>query len=125
MKIFQFMTFNIDGFIMIIDAKIKHLVLFDYGLLGKICDKIKYLISMKIGITNSINFNFGKIKIDSCNSLPINKTDFHNVTILIKSIVNKNKNKYYYDIFLEKGLHKDKQMFVYYKCYIMIELTFF
>ena len=46
MKIFQFMTFNIDGFIMIIDAKIKHLVLFDYGLLGKICDKIKYLISM-------------------------------------------------------------------------------
>ena len=76
MKIFQFMTFNIDGFIMIIDAKIKHLVLFDYGLLDKICDKIKYLISIKIGITNSINFSFGKIKIDSCNSLPINKIDF-------------------------------------------------
>ena len=44
--------------------------------------------------------------------------------ILIKSVVNKNKNKHYYNIFLEKGSYKDKWMFVYYKCYIMIELTF-
>ena len=49
---------------------------------------------------------------------------FHNVIILIKSVVNKNENKYYYNIFLEKGSYKDKWMFVYYKCYIMIELTF-
>ena len=28
------------------DGKIKHLVLFDYGLLDKICDKIKYLCSI-------------------------------------------------------------------------------
>ena len=34
-----------DGFIMVLDEKIKHLVLFDYGLLEKVCDKIKYLIS--------------------------------------------------------------------------------
>ena len=27
----------------------------------------------------------------------------HNVTILIKSIVNKNENNYYYNTFLEKG----------------------
>ena len=32
----------------------------------------------------------------------------YNVIILIKSVVNENKNKYYYNIFLEKGLHKDK-----------------
>ena len=64
---------KIDGFIISIDGKIKHLVLFDYGLLAKICDKIKYLISKKRGITNSINYNFGKIKIDSYNSLPIKK----------------------------------------------------
>ena len=64
---------KIDGFIISIDSKIKHLVLFDYGLLAKICDKIKYLISKKRGITNSINYNFGKIKIDSYNSLPIKK----------------------------------------------------
>ena len=32
---------------------------------------------------------------------------FHNVIILIKSVVNKNKNDYYYNIFLEKGLYKE------------------
>ena len=31
---------------------------------------------------------------------------FHNVTILIMSVVNKNKNKCYYNIFLEKGSYK-------------------
>ena len=46
---------------------------------------------------------------ESYNSLPIEKIfTFHNVTIPIKSVVNKNKNNYYYNIFLEKGLHKDK-----------------
>ena len=49
---------------------------------------------------------------------------FRNVKILIKAVVNKNKNKYYFNIFLEKGSYKDKWIFVYYKCYIMIELTF-
>ena len=33
---------------------------------------------------------------------------FHNIAILIKSVVNKNENEYYYNIFLEKGLYKDK-----------------
>ena len=33
---------------------------------------------------------------------------FHNVIILIMSAVNKNKNEYYHNIFLEKGSHKDK-----------------
>ena len=52
---------------------------------------------------------------------------FHNVIILIKSIVNKNENKYYYNMFLEKSLYKYKFQevkFVYYKYYIMIELKF-
>ena len=73
---------KIDGFIISLDGKIKHLVLSDYGLLDKIFDKIKYLISKKTGITNSINYNFGRIKIDSYNSLPIEKIlTFHNVII--------------------------------------------
>ena len=38
---------KIDGFIMVLDGKIKNLVLFDYGLFDKICNKIKYLISKK------------------------------------------------------------------------------
>ena len=85
---------KIDGFIIILDGKTKHLVLFDYRLFYEICDRIKYLISENTGITRSINHNFGKIKIDSCNSLPIQKIlTFHNVIILIliKSVINKNK----------------------------------
>ena len=70
----------------------------------KICDKSKYLISENSGITDSINHNFGKIRIDSYNSLPIEKIlIFHNAIILIKSVVNKNKNEYCNNIFLEKG----------------------
>ena len=37
---------------------------------------------------------------------------FHNVIMLIKSVVNKNKNKYYYNIFLEKGSYKDKNVYI-------------
>ena len=32
---------------------------------------------------------------------------FHNVIILIKSVVNKNKNDYFCNIFLEKGSYKE------------------
>ena len=65
---------KIDGFIMVLDGKIKHLALFDYRLFDKICNKIKYLIIKKrSGITNSINHSFGRIKIDSYNSLPTQK----------------------------------------------------
>ena len=39
---------KIDGFIISLDGKIKHLILFDYGLFIKICDMIKYLISKKV-----------------------------------------------------------------------------
>ena len=59
--------------------------------------------------TNSINHNFGKIRIDSYNALPIEKRlTFHNVVILIKSVVKKNKNNCYYNLYLEKGLYEDK-----------------
>ena len=65
----------------------------------------RYFISEKSSITDS---NFARIRIDSNNSLPIEKTvTFHNARILIKSVVDKNKN-YYYNIFLEKALYEDK-----------------
>ena len=87
---------KIDGFIRVCDGEFRHLVLVDNGFFDKICDKIKYLIREKSGITDSINHNFGKIRIDSYNSLPIEKIlTFHNVIMLIKSVVNKNKNEYY------------------------------
>ena len=60
---------KIDVFILSLDGKIKHLVLF----CDEICDKVKYLVSKKSGITNSNNYNFGKIIIDSYNSVPIKK----------------------------------------------------
>ena len=63
----------------------------------------------KIGVTFSINHNFARIRIDSYNSLPIEKIlTFHNVIILIKPVVSKNKNSYYYNIFLEKGSFENK-----------------
>ena len=89
---------NINGFIKVPD-KIRYLVLFDYS----------YLISEISGITDSINHNFAGLRIDSYNSLPIEKIlTFHNVLIPIKSAVNKKKNEYYHNIFLEKGSYKDK-----------------
>ena len=97
---------KIDEFIKVLDGEIKHLVLFYYELFDKIFDKIKYLISEKSGITDSINHNFAEIKIDSYNSIPNEKIlTFHNVIILIN--VNKNKNNYY-NIFSEKGSYKYK-----------------
>ena len=121
MKIFQFVTVffktttglkpfctrlhKIDGFIIALDGKIKHLIVFDYGLFNRIFGKIKCLISKKSGIRNSINNNFGQTRIDSYDSLTIKKIlIFHNV----KPVVNKNKNKCQYNIFLEKGSYKDK-----------------
>ena len=43
----------------------RYLVLFDYNYCDKICDKIKYLISEKGSITDSVNHNFGRIRTDS------------------------------------------------------------
>ena len=49
----------------------------------------------KSGITDSTNHNFAIIRIHLHNSLPIEKIlTFQNVIILIKSVVNKNKNNY-------------------------------
>ena len=80
---------KIDGFIKIHD-KISYLVLFHYTYCDKICEKIKYLISEKSNITDSINHSSARIKINSYDSLPIEKIlTFHNVIKLIKSVVNR------------------------------------
>ena len=98
---------KIDRFIKTYD-EIRYLVLFSY-LYDEIRNRIKYLISVKSGVTDSINYNFPKIRIDSYKSFPIEKIlTFHNVIIPIKSVVNENKNKYCYNIFLLKGSYKDK-----------------
>ena len=98
---------KIDGFIKI-HNRIRYLVLFDEWC-DKVCDRIKHLLSKKRGITDSINHSFEIIRIYPYDSLPIAKIlTFHIVIILIKSVVHKYKNGYYYNIFLEKGSYKDK-----------------
>ena len=96
---------------------IRCLVLFNYGWFNKTFDSIKYLISEKSSITDIINHNFGKIRIDSYNSLPIEKILTFIVIIIIKSVVNKNKNNFYY-IFL--GSYKDKSNTKYFKINLSI-----
>ena len=90
---------KIDEFITIYNG-IRYLVLFGPERYDAIYDRIRYLISEKSGATHGISHDFKRIKFDSYNSLPIEKKlTFHNVTILIKSVLDKNKNNYYYSIF--------------------------
>ena len=43
--------------------------------------------------------NYAKIKVDSCDSLPLEKTlTFHNVIIHLGSVWSKDQNHYYYNI---------------------------
>ena len=92
---------KIDGLIKIYDG-IRYLVFFAperYNLIYY--NRIRCLISEKSGTTDKINHNFASIRIDSYNSLSIEKIwTFHNVIILIKSVVNKNENNCYYNLFL-------------------------
>ena len=54
-----------------------------------------------------ISHNYGKIKVGSYDCLPLEKAmTFQNVIILIKSVWNKNKNNYCYNIFLEKASYE-------------------
>ena len=94
---------KIDGFIKIYDG-IRHLVLFGSKQNDAIYNRIRYLISKKSGITDITSHNFARIRIDSYNSLPKEKTQiFYNVIVHIKSVGNKNENNYCY-----KGLYEDK-----------------
>ena len=72
-------------------------------------------MSVKSGITYIISHKYGKIKVDSYDSLPLEKAaTFRFVIILIKSVWNKNKNNYYYNIFLEKPSYElPKKKFLY------------
>ena len=94
---------KIDEFIKI-DNGIRYLVL-DHSRFDKICDIIKYLL-VKKEVLQIVLINFARIRIDSYNYLPIEKKlNVPNVMILIKSVVNKDKSNYHYNIFLEKGLY--------------------
>ena len=82
---------KIDRFLKFYDGT-RYLVLFDPERYDAIYDRVRYLISEKSGITYSICHSFARIRIDSYSYLPLEKAlTFHNVIILIKSVVKKTK----------------------------------
>ena len=90
---------QVDGFVRVYSGS-RYLVLFKLEKYDAIYDRIKYLISIKSGITHVFSHYYPKIKIDSYDSLPLEKIlTLHNAIMLIKSVLNKYENHYYYDIF--------------------------
>lgn len=69
--------------------------------------ELDFLLRQKAIFQTSILIKNPKIKINSDDYLPLEKTpNMHNVVALVKSVFNKNQNHYYYQTFLEKGSYK-------------------
>ena len=65
----------------------------------KICDKVKYLISKKVVLQILLAIILEKSELIHIILYLLKKTlAFHDVIILIKSVVNENENKSYYNI---------------------------
>ena len=87
---------KIDGFITVYDG-IRYLALFESEKYAFIYNRIKYLTGVKKGIKYVFCHNYAEVKVDSYDSLLLEKTmTFHNVIILIKLVFIKDKNNYYY-----------------------------
>ena len=92
---------KVNGFIRVYYGT-RYLVLFRPEKYDAIFNRIRYLIRVKSSIAYVISHYYAKIKVDSYNSLPLEKTlTFHIIIILIKSVFNKDEN-YHYNIFLER-----------------------
>ena len=71
-KLFRIRFDKIDGSIRIYDG-IRYLVLLGPEKYDAIYNRIRYLISLKIGITYVFSLYFAKIKVDCYDFLPIEK----------------------------------------------------
>ena len=107
---------EIEGFIKIDDG-IRYLILFGHWRYDELCDKIKYLIECGFTLkrvrdmtrTYSINHNFARIRIDSYNSLSIEKTlNFYNGIIQLHQLLLRMKIAVTIICFYKKGLYKHK-----------------
>ena len=88
----------INEFIRIYDGT-RYLTLFGSEQYDAIYNRIR--LSLKSGITYIFSHYSVKIKVDSYDSLPIEKLlTLHNVIIQMKSVLNKDKNHYYYKILI-------------------------
>ena len=68
---------------------------------------VRYLKTLKNSITYVFSHNYARIKIDSHDTLPLEKIlTLHTLIRLIKSVFSKDQNNYYYNIFLQKCSYK-------------------
>ena len=118
-NIFSFMTFyktligpiplrirfnKVDGFTRICNGT-RYLKFFGSEKYDAISNRIRYLVSLKNSLIYVFSHNYAKIKVDSYDLLPTEKPlTLHNIIILIKSVLNKDQNHYYYNIFLKQCL---------------------
>ena len=79
---------KIDQFIRIYDGT-TYLTLFGSEKYDSIYNRIRYFLSLKSGITYIFSLYFAKIKVNSNDSLPIEKILNLHVIILIKSVFKK------------------------------------
>ena len=75
---------NIDGLLRVYDGT-RYLVLFRCEKYDSICNRIRYLISVKSDITYVISHNYAKIKVDLYSALTLEKTINFYVITPIKS----------------------------------------
>ena len=93
---------KIDGRLRSFD-RARYLTLFGTEVYDAIYNRFGYLISLESSITYVFLTILRKLKLIAMILLPIEKIlTLYNVIILIKSVLNKSKNHYYYKIFLEK-----------------------
>ena len=65
-----------------------------------------YIISAKSDTKYIINYNFSRIRIDSYKKKTLT---FHNLIIVIKWVIHKNKNNSYFNIYLEEANQQANQ----------------
>ena len=80
-----------DGYVIVYNG-IRYSVLFGSRKYNSIYNTIKYLISAKSGITYFISHNYAKIKVNSYDSLPLEKTKtFQNYKQKIIQVIRRNQ----------------------------------
>ena len=85
---------KVSGFIRVYDGT-RYLVSFGDEKYDFNYNRTRYLIGVKSGITYVLSHISAKIKVDSYDSLTLEKKlTFDNVIILIKSVFSKDKNNY-------------------------------
>ena len=93
-KLLRIRLDKIDGIIRTYDGT-RHLTLFSAKKYDAISNRVRYLIILKSRMAYIFSHYFVKIKVDSCDSLHIEKNvALHNVLMVIKSVIIKDKNHY-------------------------------